>query len=129
MSGCELGQVPAEESYQEAVGDKYFPIVTMEVGRYIKLLKTCFPEADKYECSFSAEDVESDSGKYREVVLDYNDLKDESFNFSIFIRENLPLKWGDNKPRYINDWVAPNIEAEPLCGQVTEKELEGCEEQ
>jgi len=127
MSKLELGQVPGDETYQEAVGDNYFPIVTMEVGRYIELLKTCFPEADKYDCHFLPKDIESDSGKYREVTLDYNDLKDESFNFSIFIRENLPLKWDDNKPRYINGWVAPDIGTGHLCGQVTEEELEGRE--
>lgn len=97
----ELGTTPVNEDCVQVTSKKpYLDEMRAECRKYIELLRTRFPN---FPVQFSIKSSPHDFGEYLDVVVYFNDAKEEEVNAAYFIESNLPETWADKNVFNVSD--------------------------
>ncbi len=84
----ELCSTPYEEDCAQIGEENYNSKSRIECEVYISQLERLFPDAQ-----FGVKSFSHDFGRYREVVVYYDDNDDESTSVAFEVESNLPTEW------------------------------------
>ena len=90
-----LGAAPYDEPCAQLGADNYDKQNQLETARYIELLKKKFPGMPA-GCFFQRKGFSHDFGFYHEVVICFDEEKEEQADFAGKVEDNLPATWDDD---------------------------------
>ena len=92
-----LGSCPAnEDCVQVDPNSDYIPAMKAELRKYKELLEKLFPIPEDLSCYFTIRWESHDFGRYGEIVIVYNDEKEEEIEFALNVENNTPSTWDED---------------------------------
>lgn len=90
-----LGPTPAGECCEQIGPNCNYDRMKKECRVYIHQLERMFPDAEKSNARFAVMSFPHDFGTYKEVVVKYDEMVEDSVNFAFHVESNLPEEWDD----------------------------------
>ena len=101
----ELGSAPYNEDCAQVGSKDYISDALQEGERYIKMLRRRFGK-EPVHAKLAIKAFHHDFGTYHEVVCYYNEDDAESEGYCLWIENNLPGDWNDDKVIGMPIWMA-----------------------
>lgn len=93
-----LGSAPYDENCVQVItGENYLPKMREECNKYKLMLIKRFPIPENMAVFFSLKENQHNFGTYLEVAITFDENNPKSKEFMLFVDNNLPAKWDDDK--------------------------------